>query len=131
MLCGGCEHRNHRTKCPNNSQAISRVSITPCQFRVDRYFLKGSCESFSGKRGRVRVLVVHGGTVSETHWGANRSVATVDRQTGAVFHGGNAAVTRTLTDILDATAADCPNAAAIDDGTEVLTYHEMLFRIAE
>jgi non-ribosomal peptide synthetase-like protein len=69
--------------------------------------------------------------VSETLWGANRSVDTVDRENGAVLHGGNAAATRTLTDILDATAAACPDAAAIDDGVEVLTYREMLFRIGE
>jgi len=69
--------------------------------------------------------------VSETLWGANRSIDTVPREIGAVFHGGSAASARTLTDILDATAAACPDAAAIDDGAEALTYRDMLRRVAE
>jgi non-ribosomal peptide synthetase-like protein len=80
--------------------------------------------------GVVGVRVVHGGKVSETLWGANLSIGTVDREMGAVYRGGVAASVRTLVDVLDATVAACPDAAAIDDGTEVLTYHELLDRVS-
>ena len=69
--------------------------------------------------------------MSETLWGANRSIDTVPREFGAVLHGGSAASARTLTDILDATAAACPDAAAIDDGAEALTYRDVMRRVAE
>jgi non-ribosomal peptide synthetase-like protein len=48
----------------------------------------------------------------------------------ARYAGGPATSERTLLDILDATAAACPGAAALDDGRTVLTYAELTMRVA-
>ena len=47
----------------------------------------------------------------------------------ARYPGGKAAPERTLLDILDATAAACPGATALDDGRTVLTYAELTMRV--
>ncbi|MBA8931856.1 non-ribosomal peptide synthetase-like protein [Kutzneria viridogrisea] len=64
--------------------------------------------------------------MSETLWGADRSVDSIDIGTRAIYQGREAAAPRTLIDLLDATAAACPDAEALDDGTSVLTYRELV-----
>jgi len=53
------------------------------------------------------------------------SVASADSQAAALHRGPEAAGPRSLVDILEATCAAHPDAAALDDGTSLLTYSEL------
>ncbi|MFC0438137.1 Pls/PosA family non-ribosomal peptide synthetase [Kutzneria buriramensis] len=66
--------------------------------------------------------------MSDKPSGADQLLVDPDISSAAVYAARPAAPPRTLLDILDATAAACPDATALDDGTTLLSYGELCTR---
>jgi non-ribosomal peptide synthetase component F len=67
----------------------------------------------------------NGGTVSDIHLGADQLLVGPEIRPTAVYPARPPAPPRTLLDILDATAAACPDALALDDGETALSYVDL------